>query len=73
MEIRAEEAYDYPLLIKSILQSPIGDNPDREIVYRGDVRMTYRTFRERVARLATALVNLGIKPGDTVAVMDWDS
>ncbi len=73
MEVRAAEAYDYPLLIKSILQSPIGDNPGREIVYRGEKRFTYTQFRERVARLATALIQLGIKAGDTVAVMDWDT
>ena len=49
------------------------DNPDQEIVYRGAVRFTYRTFHERVRRLATALGKIGVKPGDTVAVMDWDS
>ncbi|HUX40483.1 MAG TPA: fatty acid--CoA ligase [Rectinemataceae bacterium] len=73
METRAAEAYEYPLLIKSILQSPIGDYPSREVVYRGERRFTYAQFRERVARLASALVGLGIKAGDTVAVMDWDS
>jgi len=73
MEIKAAEAYEYPLLIKSILLSPIGDNPAREIVYRGDVRHSYAAFKERVARLAAALVKLGIGKGDTVAVMDWDS
>ena len=35
--------------------------------------MTYRQFRERVRRLAAALLGLGVKPGDTVAVIDWDS
>jgi fatty-acyl-CoA synthase len=69
---RSPSAYDYPLLIKNILLSPIADNPDREIVY-GKSRYTYRQFRERVARLATALKSLGVKEGDTVAVMDWDS
>ena len=45
----------------------------QEIVYRGEKRFTYAEFRERVGRLAAALVALGVKPGDTVAVMDWDS
>ncbi len=72
METRAAEAYEYPLLIKSILQSPIGDYPSREVVYRGEKRFTYAQFRERVARLASALVGLGIKAGDTVAGVDWD-
>ncbi|MDR2244648.1 MAG: fatty acid--CoA ligase, partial [Burkholderiales bacterium] len=34
---------------------------------------TYRTFRERVGRLASGLASLGVEPGQTVAVMDWDS
>lgn len=66
-------AYDYPLLVKRILHTPITFDPDREIVYKGSLRFTYRQFHERVARLASALVSLGIKQGDTVAVMDWDS
>ena len=68
-----ESAYRYPLLIKNLLFSPVVDNPDREIVYRGAVRFTYRQFRERVRRLASALGKIGVRPGDTVAVMDWDS
>jgi fatty-acyl-CoA synthase len=70
---KTESAYAYPLLIKNILFCPFAYNPDEEIVYRGSLRRTYREFRERVARLAAALINLGVKPGDTVAVMDWDS
>ena len=30
-------------------------------------------MRERIAKLASALIKMGVKPGDTVAVMDWDS
>ena len=70
---RTGSAYDYPLLIKNMFAAPLVDAPDQEIVYRGDRRFTYRQFRDRVARLASALVGLGVKPGDTVAVMDWDS
>ena len=65
--------YAYPLLVKRLLQSPIVDAPDQEIVYRGIRRHTYRDLRVRVARLASALAGLGVKAGDTVAVMDWDS
>ncbi|GLI38294.1 fatty acid--CoA ligase [Geobacter hydrogenophilus] len=70
---RTPSAYDYPLLIKNLLFCPVVDNPDQEIVYRDFYRGTYRTLRERVRRLASALTGLGVKPGDTVAVMDWDS
>jgi len=70
---RTPSAYDYPLLIKNLLFCPVVDNPGQEIVYRDLYRGTYRSLRERVRRLASALTGLGVKPGDTVAVMDWDS
>src|SRR3974377_594439 len=66
-------AYDYPLLIKHLLHTPLAVAPDQEIVYRDLNRYTYRTLRQRIGRLATGLAALGVKPGDTVAVMDWDS
>ena len=46
---------------------------DQEIVYRDQKRFTYRMLRERIGRLASALTDLGVRPGDTVGVMDWDS
>jgi fatty-acyl-CoA synthase len=70
---RTASAYTYPLLIKNLLAYPVINNPNQEIVYRDQLRFDYRTMRERVCRLANALTALGIKPGDTVAVMDWDS
>src|SRR5579863_3089685 len=66
-------AYDYPLLIKHLLHTPLATAPEQEIVYRDISRYTYRTLRQRIGRLASGLAGLGIKPGDTVAVMDWDS
>ena len=70
---RTESAYGYPLLVKNLLFAPVMNNPDQEIVYRGSIRFTYRQFHERVRRLASALGKIGVRPGDTVAVMDWDS
>jgi len=66
-------AYDYPLLIKHLLHTPLATAPDQEIVYRDISRYTYRTLRQRIGRLASGLAGLGVKPGNTVAVMDWDS
>jgi fatty-acyl-CoA synthase len=66
-------AHDYQLLIKNILNAPIYFDPDQEIVYRGEKRFTYSEFKKRVHRLAHVLSSLGIKAGDTVAVMDYDS
>ncbi|MFZ7128268.1 MAG: fatty acid--CoA ligase [Desulfobacterales bacterium] len=66
-------AYPYPLLIKNLLQTPLTYSPRQEILYRDQVRYDYRTLNERIHRLANALKDLGVGPGDTVAVMDWDS
>ena len=69
----APSAHAYPLLIKQLLHTPCVQAPDQEIVYRGQLRMTYSTLRERIARLANGLKELGVQHGTTVAVMDWDS
>lgn len=66
-------AYPFPLLIKNLLRTPLIYSPDQEIVYRDQMRYTYTQFGERVCRLANALASLGVEPGNTVAVMDWDS
>jgi fatty-acyl-CoA synthase len=71
--VRTQSAYAYPLLIKNLFLAPVVDNPDQEIVYRNTFRTTYSEFRKRVCRLANVLTELGVKQGDTVAVMDWDS
>lgn len=69
----ADGAYQYPLLIKRLLMSGSRYEKTREIVYRDVVRYTYVTLNERVRRLASMLTAAGVKAGDTVAVMDWDS
>jgi fatty-acyl-CoA synthase len=69
----ADGAYQYPLLIKRLLMSGSRYEKTREIVYRDIMRYTYPELIERVARLANVLTHAGVKAGDTVAVMDWDS
>ncbi len=66
-------AYTYPLIIKQLFEAPLVNNPEQEIVYRDQLSITYRQWKERVARLANALTSIGVKRGDTVAVMEWDS
>src|SRR5499427_4503195 len=70
---RTASAYSYPLLVKHLLHTPLAHAPGQEIVYRDLKRYDYRTLRERIGRLANAMTLLGLEPGDTVAVMDWDS
>lgn len=72
-DLPAAEAYAYPLLLKQLWHSALAIHPDQEIVYRDRMRLSYRELRARVGRLANVLAGLGVKPGDTVAVMDWDS
>ena len=70
---RAETAFDQPLLIASILQTGLNAAPEQEILNADQSRYTYRELGERVHRLANALASLGVKEGDTVAVMEWDT
>lgn len=69
----ANNAYQYPLLIKQLLLSGPRYSPDQEIVYANRSKYTYTELVERIHRLANALTDAGIKAGDTVAVMDWDT
>ncbi len=70
---RTPSAYDQPLILRSILQNTTRYNPTREIVYRDLFRMDYYELNRRINRFANVLKNVGIKAGDTVAVLDWDS
>lgn len=70
---RTAEAYEPPMLIKTLLAQSLKYEPQREIVYRDLFRMNYVQFNKRVQQLANVLTGLGVAPGDTVAVFDWDS
>jgi fatty-acyl-CoA synthase len=67
------EFYQYPLIIKKLLNTPLIYSPDQEIVYSDRHRYTYTDLNKRIARLANGLAGLGIGRGDTVAVFDYDS
>lgn len=62
-----------PLLISDILDSGVRMAGDNQIIYRNQCRHDYRRFRERVHQLAHTLTAQGVKAGDVVAVLDWDS
>ena len=66
-------AYTYPLLVGQLLTNALDLHADQEISYRGGMRYTYREFRGRIGRLASALASLGARHGTTIAVLDWDS
>ncbi len=68
---------DVQLTLGSILEHAVHNHPAREIVARLDdgttARLTYGQFAKRVARLANALVALGVRPGDRVASFGWNT
>lgn len=43
--------------------------PERIAVIEGEARLTYRELDRRASALARALIHLGVKPGDRVAVL----
>ena len=70
---KTPSAYEFPLLIRRLLSRLSAQHTEQQIVYGDRRRFSYGEFFERVQRLANGLKSLGIEPGDTVAVMDWDS
>jgi fatty-acyl-CoA synthase len=66
-------ANDFPLLLKQILTHGVSWAPDQEIIYRGQVRLTYSAMYQRVLRLGGALRALGVMKGSRVGVIEWDS
>jgi len=66
---------DFPLTLQHVFERGTRLFPDREIVSGGTAgshRHTYREFGERVHRLANALKDLGIQPGDRVGTFAWN-
>ncbi|HUB86212.1 MAG TPA: long-chain-fatty-acid--CoA ligase [Rhizomicrobium sp.] len=68
---------DWPLLVHKIIDHAAQYHADREVVTRSlegpIVRTNYRTIAGRAHQLAKALVKAGIRPGDRVATMAWNS
>jgi len=68
---------DWPLTVDRILDHAAEWHGGREVVTRSlegsIVRTTYGEIRERAKRLSNALLDLGIRPGDRVATLAWNS
>ncbi len=68
---------DTPLLVSDLIRHADRHHHDTQIVSRrveGDFhRYTYREAHARSRRLANALVGLGLKPGDRVATLAWNT
>src|SRR5437763_15818624 len=66
-----------PLLISAIIEHAAVYHRDTEIVSRtvegGIHRYTYGVAERRAKRLARALLKLGIRPGDRVGTLAWNT
>ena len=66
-----------PLLTTSLLQFSASYHADTEVVTvspKGHItRCTYSNLYKRCKRLAVVLLNLGVKPGDRVGTLAWNS
>jgi len=66
-----------PLMISGILRHAEAAHPDREIVSRvigGTMwRYDYSAFAERVRRCANMLRGIGVRPGDRVTSLAWNT
>jgi len=64
-----EEALGRRLLLGELVACNARKFPDREAVIYGDTRLTYREFNARINRLAHALMDMGIRKGEKVAIL----
>ena len=68
---------DYQLTMGSLIRQSVRSFPDTEIVHRNSKgewgRTTYKENFDRIERAAAALAKLGVRIGDRVGVMDWNS
>ena len=67
----------WPLTVDKILDHAAAWHGDREVVTRSlegpMVRTNWRDMRARAKRFSSALAALGVKPGDRVATMAWNT
>jgi fatty-acyl-CoA synthase len=68
---------DYPLNTTTLIRHAARTSPEQEITFRtadgGWDQYTYGDAYERIIRSANMLAGLGVRPGDVVGVLDWNS
>jgi len=47
--------------------------PDHECIVFGDTRLTFSTYNTRVNQLVSALIAMGLKKGDVIGILSWNS
>lgn len=68
---------DRPMLVSGLLEHARQFHPDSEIVSKTcegvTVRSNYRTLSERSKKLAQSLLKMGVRKGDRVATLAWNT
>ena len=68
---------NWPLTVDKILDHARAWHGDREVVTRSVegpiVRTTYGEIHERARRLSNALLAMGVRPGDRIATLAWNT
>ena len=68
---------DWPLLLHKIIDHAASQHGTREVVTRSVegpvVHTTYAAIRRRALQVAQRLARQGIKPGDRVATLAWNT
>ena len=63
---------DFKLTVNNLLDSAVRSNGDQQIVY-GKETLTYRQFAKNAKNFAANLRKIGVKPGDRIAILDYDT
>ncbi|BCU66870.1 long-chain-fatty-acid--CoA ligase [Sulfolobales archaeon HS-7] len=66
-------AFKFELTLEKVLNTGAETFPSQKIYYRDLREYTFSEFREKALALANSLRKLGVKRGDRVAVIDWDT
>jgi len=63
------QAGQEPMLLRDILRRSAKRYSKKTALIDGDVRRTYGEANERIHRLASGLLSLGLSPGDHIAIL----
>ena len=65
--------FQYQLTLRMFLEHGVNYAPNQIIKYRDDFEYTYTEHLSRVKKLSNALKTLGVKAGDAVGMLEWDT
>ncbi|MTI29364.1 AMP-binding protein, partial [Xanthovirga aplysinae] len=69
----SKESNSFPILIKDLFYSSLSYNAENEILYKGRLKYSYVNLKKRIQKLSSVLREAGVRKGDSVAILDWNS